>query len=336
MDRNTERLAARPAEESPSGGTSEQDVATTENELLAVPGEEATLGSRLRRAALPSLLVAGGIGALELLRGRFQHANTFLPERYPDGLWHPENYGLPVEDVWFESADGLRLHGWWIAHRRARGTVLFCHGNAGNITHRIGAYRFLRRTGLNVLTFDYRGYGRSEGRPSERGVCADARSAHDFLVRELGEDPSRILLFGHSLGGAIAIDTALHRPVAGLVSQSTFVDLREMARERYPRLPLHLAARSSFKSIRKVAALDLPKLFIHGTSDETIPFSHGQRLFEEAAGPKEWYAIQGAGHNDVHRHGGLRYLWKLVRFSRRALQWAREQPQPLRIAVELA
>ena len=110
--------------------------------------------SRLRGALGPSLAVAGTIGALEFLRGRFQHSQTFLPERYPDGLWQPQNYGVPAEDVWFRSEDGERLHGWWIRHPLSRGTVLFCHGNAGNITHRIAAYRFLRRTGFNVLTFD--------------------------------------------------------------------------------------------------------------------------------------------------------------------------------------
>jgi pimeloyl-ACP methyl ester carboxylesterase len=244
--------------------------------------------SLLWRAALPSLALAGGIGTLDYLRRRFQHSQTFLPERYPNGLWQPENYGVKAENVFFRASDGVELHAWWIPIRRARGTILYCHGNAGNITSRIGIYRFLRKARVNVLAFDYRGYGRSGGSPSEQGVFLDARAAWDFLAGEIGETPERIVLFGHSLGGAIAIDCAVNRPVAGLIAQSTFTDTREMARVRFPRIPLHLVARNQFRSFDKVTQLEVPKLFVHGTADETIPFQLGQRLYENAASPKEW------------------------------------------------
>jgi hypothetical protein len=268
---------------------------------------------------LPSLLVAGGIGALDLLRGRMQHAQTFLPERYPNGTWQPEVYGVVVEDCWFSSADGTLLHGWWIAARRARGTVLYCHGNAGNITSRLNILQQLRKLRLNVFAFDYRGYGRSAGRPSEAGVLADARAAHDYLVGERGQAPEQIVLVGHSLGGAIAIDTALHRPVAGLIAQSTFTSVKEMARLRFPGLPLHWVTRSRLGSLDKVSRLDLPKLFVHGTQDETIPLALGRRLFEAAAAPKEWFEVSRAGHNDVYRHGGWRYLRRIHTFARSCL-----------------
>lgn len=293
-----------------------------------VPGSS-TVGGQLLRASLPPLAVAGGLGALGLLRSRFQHGQTFLPERYPNGIWQPQNYGVEVEDVWFHSKDGTLLHGWWMPVRRARGTVLYCHGNAGNITNRIGVYRYLRRLKVNVFAIDYRGFGRSEGRPSEKGVFSDTRAAFDWLCEECGESPERIVLFGHSLGGAIAIDCATHRPAAGLVVQSSFTDLREMARARFPRVPLHWVARNQFRSLAKVPDLSLPKLFIHGTSDETVPFQLGERLFEHAGGPKDWYPVRNAGHNDVYRFGGFRYLWKLAAFTRRSLRAANKS----RIAV---
>ena len=289
-----------------------------------------TWRTRVRKAGVPSLLIAGGIGALGLLRSRFQHSQTFLPEKYPNGIWQPQGYGVPAEDTWFESGDGTSLHGWWIPFKRAKGTVLYCHGNAGNITSRIGVYRFLRRTRLNVFAFDYRGYGRSEGRPTEAGVFDDAAAAFDYLVDEVGEDPGRILILGHSLGGAVAIDLATKREAAGLVVQSTFTDLRDMARIRMPGLPLHLIARNQFRSIDKVASLTLPKLFIHGTQDETIPMVLGERLFENAAEPKDWYSVAHAGHNDVYRFGGFRYFWKLAGFFRRCLKQGLGERTPFR------
>ena len=150
-------------------------------------------------------------------------------------------------------------------------------------------------------------------------------AAYDYLLGELQETPERILIFGHSLGGAIAIDCASHRSAAGLVVQSSFTNLKEMARARFPGWPLHLIANNQFDSLGKVPELNLPKLFLHGASDETIPISLGERLFEHAAEPKEWYAVPRAGHNDVYRHGGLRYLWKLAGFCRRSLRAAKKR-----------
>ena len=165
-----------------------------------------------------------------------------------------------------------------------------------------------------MFAFDYRGYGRSGGRPTETGVVKDARAAHDHLTTALGQPPESILLLGHSLGGAIAIDCALHRPVAGLVVQSSFVDTKQMARELYPRVPMHWIARRRFRSIDKVALLEMPKLFVHGDADGTVPLSHGRRLFEAAADPKELFIVPRAGHNDLHRLGGSKYTRRLARF----------------------
>ncbi|MDX1383069.1 MAG: alpha/beta hydrolase, partial [Thermoanaerobaculia bacterium] len=192
-------------------------------------------------------------------------------------------------------------------------------GNNGNVSHRIAALLDLRRLKLDVLAFDYRGYGRSEGEPTEDGVYRDVRAALDFLVDTLEVEPSRIILFGHSLGGAIAIEGARHTDVAGLVVQSSFTHIRDMVKVLYPGTPLYLIARNQFRSLDKVPELEMPKLFVHGGDDPTIPLVLGRRLFEHAAAPKEWFEVPRAGHNDVFRHGGMRYGWRMQRFVQRCL-----------------
>lgn len=269
------------------------------------------------RYGLPSLAMVGGAWAAERARQHFQAQQVFWPSRYPTGIWDPTPFGLDVEDVFFEAEDGVRLHGWWIAHPRARGAVVYCHGNSGSIADRIGLYRQLRRLKVSIFAFDYRGYGRSGGEPSEDGLCADVRAACDVAAQRVGGDLSRIVLFGHSLGGAVAIDGARHRAVGRLIVQSSFTDLRTMADHLYGR-PLGLLTRNWFRSIDKVGDLAMPKLFVHGTADETVPFALGEALHAAAAEPKQFLPIARGGHNDVHRHGGFRYLRTLSRFCRPA------------------
>lgn len=306
MDR-VEEAAERIA---PAGGQVGAEIGAQEGFRLAAtaPWIAALLGG------------IGGIGALGYLRGRYQNGTVYLPDRYPNGVWEPDAHGLVTEDLWFRAADGIDLHGWWIAHPKAMGTVLYCHGSSGSIAHRVGVFRLLGKLRVNVLAFDYRGYGRSTGVPSERGLYADVRAAYDHLVGPLGRTAEEILLFGHSLGGAVAIEAARDRPAAGLVVQSSFTDLREMARALYPQLPLYWITRNEFRSIGKVAELDLPKLFIHGTEDGTVPLAVGRRLFEAAAEPKELYLVERAGHNDVHLHGGSAYVRRLNRFRKACLK----------------
>jgi len=259
---------------------------------------------------------------MTLVRERLHHRHVYLPDRYPNGVWDPAPFGLEVEDVWFEAEDGVDLHGWWIPHRRGRGTLLFCHGNSGSIANHIGVLKLLARLRLNIFAFDYRGYGRSAGRPSERGLYRDARAAWSVLVDELRVPPSEIILFGHSLGGAVAIDTALHRPAAGLIVQSSFTDLSAASRAVLPLPGVGWVTKNQFLSIEKVPELRLPKLFIHGTEDGTIPIELGRRLFEAAEAPKQLLEVPRAGHNDVHRHGGLKYLRTLSSFRTRTLKSA--------------
>ncbi len=279
-------------------------------------------GRKLLGVTLPTLAVAGGVGALGYLRNRWQRQKLFGPDRYPDTDSDPSALGLEVEDRLFSSDSGVELHGWWIPRRRALGTVLYCHGSSGSIVHRVEELAALARLRVNLFAFDYRGYGRSTGEPSEAGLFRDARAAWDHLVEELDVQPEEMLLFGHSLGGAVAIDCALDRPAAGLVIESSFTQVRDMARASHPGLPLHLVARNQFRSIHKVGRLTLPKLFIHGGSDERVPPALGRRLYEAAAEPKELYLVPGAGHNDVYLHGGLRYLRRISRFRSRCLRAA--------------
>ena len=283
-----------------------------------IMSSDSTRTRSLRPLALPSLLLAvGGVGAY--LRNRFQDTQVFWPERYPHGSWQPATYGLKARDAFFLTKDGLRLHAWWIPRAKARGTVLYCHGNNGNITTRVSALLQLSGMGLNVFAFDYRGYGRSEGKPSEAGLFLDVEAAHDHLCGPLSQAASSIVLFGHSLGGAVAIEAARRREAAGLVVQSSFTQLRDIARSVVPWSPLGLIARNQFRSLSKVDSIAIPKLFVHGSDDPTVPVEMGRRLFERAAEPKEWLEVPRAGHHDLHRFGGLRYRWRLQRFFRRCL-----------------
>lgn len=270
--------------------------------------------------AWPPLAVAGGLGALELIRGLYQHRQTFVPDRYPEGTWEPDALGLPVEDRWFDSEDGVRLHGWWIPRRRARCTILYCHGNSGSLGSQSASLdRFRKRLKADLFAFDYRGYGRSEGRPREKGLYLDVRAAYRHLTEELGRAPGRIVLFGHSLGGAVAIDAALDLPVAGLVVQATFTQIRDMARRIVPGMPLHWIARNRFRSLEKVGKIPLPKLFVHGEKDLSVPPELGRILFDAASEPKELLLLPRAGHNDILEKGGIRYWFRLLRFCRRSV-----------------
>jgi uncharacterized protein len=225
---------------------------------------------------------------------------------------------LPFADLDIAAADGVRLHGWWVPAAAAdrRGHVLLLHGNAGNIGDRVPHVELLAAAGFDVLAFDYRGYGRSSGRPDEQGTYRDARAALGALLGQDGVDPSRVLYLGESLGGAIALELALGSPPAGLVLQSTFTSIRDMARLHYPLIP-RAAVPDAYPSLRLIGGLRAPLLCLHGERDEIVPLLHGEALFDAAPQPKAMHVFRGVAHNDVLAHAGREWVDVIARWAAR-------------------
>jgi uncharacterized protein len=228
---------------------------------------------------------------------RFERSVVFQPACYPQGDWQP--VGLEFEDAWFASAEGTRLHGWYVPHEQPRATVLYCHGNGGNVSYWADVARVLHdRLCVSVMLFDYRGYGRSEGTPSEPGALADARAARAWLARREGIAENRIVLMGRSLGGGVAVDLAAADGARGLVLESTFTSIPDVGQTMYPLLPIRMLMQTRFNSLRKIGDYHGPLLQSHGTADRLIPPAIARRLFDAANEPKQFVPIPGGDHND--------------------------------------
>ncbi len=254
------------------------------------------------------------IGVVVVLYIRqFEKSNIYFPSRTIELT--PEVIGLEYEDVYFKTSDGTLLNAWFIPVANARGTVLFFHGNAGNIGNRIDILRVLNSLGLNVFIFDYRGYGKSKGSPSEKGTYLDGMAAYEYLVNERQIAPDNIVIYGKSLGGAIAIDVASKVKCRVMISDSTFSSIVDMAKEIYPFLPVKLFGTIKYDSVSKVGNINVPKLIIHSTEDEIVPLEHGERLFKAADQPKELYKMKG-GHNDSFMIYEDEYSSKIDKFLR--------------------
>lgn len=231
----------------------------------------------------------------------------------------PFHLGLPFQECFFTTADGLRLHGWYIPAGAAAPVLLWCHGNAGNISHRVENIALLHQVGLGVWIFDYRGYGLSQGRPSEAGVYLDAQAAYQCLCQSFGIPAASVIIFGRSLGCAVAAELATRVSARALILESAFTNLGDMARYHYAWLPGKSLWAQKFDLTQKLPRLTLPKLFIHGEQDTIVPYWMGKQLYELALPPKEFHAIPGAGHNDTYQIGGPAYLARLTSFTQSIL-----------------
>ena len=264
----------------------------------------------MSRKAGCALAALAGAGLLILMFNGLEASFIYFPQR--DYAAQPRDFGLKADALSLTSKDGARLTGWWL-HGEGRQALLFFHGNGGNISHRLERTKLLVESlGLDVFLVDYRGYGTSGGRPGESGLYADGEAIHEAAVQR-GFRPEQIILFGESLGCAVAVETALRRPCRAIILEAPFLSIPAMAKSIYPFVPGFLI-RTRFDNERKISAVSVPKLIAAAGQDEVVPAEHARRLFELARPPKELYVIPGASHNDTYIVGGPDYLAVLRKF----------------------
>ena len=263
------------------------------------------------RAILSLVVTLAVVWAVVLvLASLLQDRLLYFPVRLLEAS--PASYGLKSEELRLTASDGVRLHGWWI-HGRGDTAVLLFHGNAGNVSHRLDrAKLFAERLGVDLALVDYRGYGLSGGKPSEAGLYRDGLAIYD-AARQRGFPPDRIVLLGESLGCAVAVEVALARPCAGVVLETPFLSVPELARKHYPFVPRFLV-RARYDTGSRIGDVAPPKLIVAAERDEIAPVSHARRLFELAKPPRELFVVPGAGHNDAYTTGGEEYLEVWRRF----------------------
>ncbi len=243
----------------------------------------------------------------------FQHLLdrlVYYPMRYTEGDWEIQDQ-VGAQDVWLTTRDGIRLNAWWFPKPGSKCATLFLHGNAGNVTHRVDHAHAINSAGSSVLVIDYRGYGKSQGHPSERGLARDADAGYDELTK-LGYHTSQIVLHGESLGAAVAVELASRRSCAGVILESPFASLSDMAGTVLPMIGPLLAHGFNTKTI--INRVHAPLLVMHGDADEIVPFSQGQAVFAAANTPKEFWRIPGAHHNDLLPVAGNQYIPRLRAF----------------------
>ena len=253
-----------------------------------------SLRKRILRSTLLCIVLIIGVTFLFVMF--FENRMIFLPSG--EGQWDlVDRSPVPTSDVFLTASDGVRIHGWLMEGADARRTILYLHGNAGNVTHRYEPMINLARLPANVFCLDYRGYGKSEGSPDEAGIYRDAEAAWKWLTEEKGFTPENIVIYGKSLGGAPACELASRHPCGGLVLNSTFTNARAMARRMMPLIPAWLFLRTKFDNIGKISKYTGPLLVIQSRADEMIPYEMGVALHEAAPGPKTMVSFEEAGHN---------------------------------------
>jgi fermentation-respiration switch protein FrsA (DUF1100 family) len=288
------------------------------------------------------MISGAAVAALEVARRLFRNTQLFCPEDQPLKSWNPDDYGIPRERVtehWMETPDGELLYGWYCRAENPIASGIFCHGNTGNLTTSAEVIPHLLDAGFSVLLFDYRGFGKSTGRPSLGGVVSDGITAARFHERLRPRDlPS--LLYGYSLGGAIAAQVIRHHPFGGLILQSTFTSLPDVARVAFPRLPLHLVAGNFFDTVRAIRKLRVPLLVLHGAADEVAPCWMAHALYDSCATARRIHVVQGGLHKDLYLRDPGSVVWTIKRFvadlPRHDESDAVEKPGPMEEAFNAA
>lgn len=264
-------------------------------------GKSATRWTGRALFAMVLLPLVTGCGAMPRSnpsRPTLEESVIFQPRRYPEGKWNPTD--VAFEDVWFEAPDRVRLNGWFVEAKNPRVVVLYAEGNAGNMTSRRWVLRlFQEKLGASVMIFDYRGYGRSEGTPSEAGVLADARAARRWLAVRTGVEEKDIVLVGNSLGGGVMVDLAARDGARGLVLENTFSSLPDVATHHLPHLPVRWIMSTHLDSASKIADYHGPLLQTHGDADQVVPYKLGKKLFDKANEPKQLVTVPNGQHNDL-------------------------------------
>ena len=254
---------------------------------------------------------------------QMENSLIFYPTSAMEGT--PKEMGLPYEDVYFTTEDGVKLNGWYIPSSEGKFTVLWFHGNAGNISHRLANIRlFHEKVKTHIFIIDYRGYGRSNGRVSEQGTYKDAEAAFDYLRKQKNIAAKQIVLFGRSLGAAVAVHLAPQEEILALILETPFASIREMAKAVFPFLPIGPFLKTQYDVVGAIKKARQPVLVLHGDQDNIVPFAQGQKVFDAAPEPKEFYTIRGANHNNTFAVGGDPYFAALKSFIQRA---AARQPK---------
>jgi len=270
------------------------------------------------------LILAIAVACLWLFFRYFEWKSIYYPTRRI--MMTPADAGLEYEDVQFVAEDGVELHGWWIPGEKGAGAILYCHGNAGNIGDRVPLLSDLHQLGQHLFIFDYRGYGKSRGMPTETGTYRDSRAAYEVVRARFNDvDEPPVVAYGRSLGAAVAAQVALDKPVKGLIMESGFPSVPDMAAHLYPFLPIHWLSRFRYDSLSKVRVLMMPKLFAHSREDEIVPYELGQKLYAAAAEPKSFVEVRG-GHNEVAWALSSAYWAALEAFIHRVLEPQRRLP----------
>jgi fermentation-respiration switch protein FrsA (DUF1100 family) len=252
------------------------------------------------------ILAVSTYGGLYFLANR----SIYYPYKYPQGFWDLQHQ-VHATDAWIDTPDGVRLHAWFVAREGARWVTLYLHGNAGNITHRLPHIQEIVAAGSSILILDYRGYGKSSGRPTEKGLYIDSDAAFAHLLG-MGYRADQIIIHGESLGTAVAVDLASRQPCAALILEAPFTSASDVAGTVLPILGPLLV--SSYNSISKIRRIQAPKLFMQGDHDEIIPPRLGQALYAAAQPPKEFWVVEGAGHNGSLETAGPRDRQWVERF----------------------